>query len=179
LLDAGQGFLELFSCLFVSDGFQGSGIGFCQEDAFDGLAIKGLVTKGVLKGHVDVVSVVGLLQPKDKSGVEAAVSGEGFFEPVEKGLCCLSQGEESVSDRFETVADLFGTPVLGFFRGFPCPRRQSFMVCHQLDFRAVDEHFLLGGFQGEDIGHTFVGNGVAVGFKVQEPVDAANPQGDL
>jgi len=179
LLDTGQGFLQLFSCLFVSNGFQGSGLGFCQENAFDGLAIKGLVTKGMLKGHVDVVSVVGFLQPKDKAGVETAVSREGLLEPVEEDLCCLSQGEESVSDRFKTVADLFGTPVLGFFRGFPCPIMQSFMVCDQLDLRAVDEHFMLGGFQGENIGHILVGDGVAVGFKVQEPVDAANPQGHL
>ena len=105
MLDAGQCFLQLFSCLFVSNGFQSSGLGFCQEDAFDGLGIKGLVTKGMVKGHVDVVCVVGLLQPKYKAGMKAGVSGIGLLEPVEEGLCGLSQGEENLSDRFEAVTD--------------------------------------------------------------------------
>lgn len=51
------------------------------------------------------------------------------------------------------------------------------MLGHQLDLRAIDEHFMLGSFQGEDIGHVLIGDGVAIGFKVQEPIQAANPQG--
>ena len=127
MLDAGQCFLKLFSGLFVSNGFQGSGLGFCEEDSFDGLGVKGLVTKGMVKGPVDVVGVVGFLQVKDEAGLEASVSREGVFESLEEGLGCLSQGEESVSDRFKTVADLFGSAVLGFFRGFPGSLRETFM----------------------------------------------------
>lgn len=166
MLDAGQCFLQLFSGLFVSDGFQGPGCGFCQEDSFDGLGLKGLVTKGMVQGHVDVIGMIGFFEVKDKAGLEAGVSGEGVFEPGKEGFCMVAQGEESVSDRFKTIADFFGSAVLGFFRGFPCPLRETFMVGHHLDLRAVDEHFLLGGFQGEDIGHILVRDGVAIGFKI-------------
>jgi hypothetical protein len=89
----------------------------------------------------------------------------------------VAKGEESVSDRFKAIADLFGGSVFWFFRGFPCPLRETLMMGHHLDLRAVDEHVLLGGFQGEDISHILVGDGVAIGFKIQEPIDAANPQG--
>ena len=41
---------------------------------------------------------------------------------------------------------------------------------------AVDEKFMLGGLQGEDIGEVLIGDGVAIGLKVQEPIDAAHPQ---
>lgn len=77
MLDAGQCFLQLFSGLFVSKGFQGPGFGFCPEDAFDGLGIKGLVTQGMVKGHVDVIGVVGFFEVKDEAGLEAGVSGVG------------------------------------------------------------------------------------------------------
>ena len=79
MLYAGQGLLQLFSGLFVSDGFQGPGLGFCQEDAFDGLGIKGLITKGMVKGPVDVIGVVGFFEVKDEAGMEAAVSGVSFL----------------------------------------------------------------------------------------------------
>ena len=179
MLDAGQCFLQLFSGLFVSNGFQGPGFGFCQEDAFDSLGIKGLVTQGMVKGHVDVMGVVGFFEVKDEAGMEAGVSGIGCFEPGKESICMVAQGEESVSDRFKTIADLFGGSVFWFFRDFPCPLRKTLMMGHQLDLGAIDEHFLLGGLQGEDVGHVLIGDRVAVGLKVQEPVDAANPQGHL
>lgn len=106
MLDAGQCFLQLFSGLFVSNGFQGPGFGFCQEDAFDGLGLKGLVTQGMVKGHVDVLGVVGFLQMKDEAGLEAGVSRVGCFEPGKEGICMVAKGEESVSDRFKAIADL-------------------------------------------------------------------------
>jgi len=130
-----------------------------------------------VKGHVDVIGVVGFFEVKDEAGMEAGVSGVGGFEPGKEGVCMVAKGEESVSDRFKTIADLFGGSVLGFFRGFPGPLRETLMVGHQLDLRAIDEHFVFGGFQSEDIGHILIGDGVAIGFKIQEPIDAANPQG--
>ena len=105
--DVGQCLLQRFSCLFVSDGFQGPGLGFCQEDAFDGLAVKGPVTKGMVKGPVDVIGVVGFFEVKDEAGLEAAVSGVSLLEPGKEGLGCIPQGEESLSDGFQAVADLF------------------------------------------------------------------------
>ncbi len=177
MLDAGESFLKLFSCLFVSNGFQGPGFGLCQEDAFDGLRIEGLVAKGMVKGHGDVIGVVGFFQVKDEAGMKAAVSGVGLFESGKEGFCSVPEGEESLSDRFKAVADLFRTPVLRFFYGFTGTLRESLMLCHQLDLGAIDEHFMLGGLQGEDIGHVLIGDGVAIGLKVQEPIDAANPQG--
>jgi len=51
------------------------------------------------------------------------------------------------------------------------------MLGHQYDLRAIDEHFILGSFQSEDIGPILIGDGVAIGLKVQEPINAANPQG--
>ena len=107
MLDAGQGLLQLFSCLFVADGFQGPGFGFGQEDTFDGLGIKGLVTKGMMQGPVDVISVVGCFEVKDGAGMEAAVSRVGLLEPGQEGRGCVSEGKESLSDGFQTVADLF------------------------------------------------------------------------
>lgn len=107
MLDVGQCLLQLFSGLFVADGFQGPGLGFCQEDAFDGLGIKGLVTKGMVKGQVDVIGVVGFFEVKDEAGMEAAVSRVGLLEPGKEDRGCVPEGEESLSDRFETVADLF------------------------------------------------------------------------
>jgi hypothetical protein len=131
----------------------------------------------MVKGHIDVIGVVGFFEVKDEAGMEAGVSGVGGFEPGKEGVCMVAKGEESVSDRFKTIADLFGGSVLGFFRGFPGPLRETLMMGHHLDLGAIDEHVLLGGFQGEDIGHILVGDGVAIGFKIQEPIDAANPQG--
>ena len=92
MLDAGQCFLKLFSGLFVSDGFQGPGFGLCQEDAFDGLGVKGVVAKGMVKGHVDVIGVVGFFELKDEAGMEAAVSGVGLLEPGKEGFCCRPPG---------------------------------------------------------------------------------------
>ena len=106
MLDAGESFLKILSCLFISNGFQGSGFGLCQEDAFNGLAVKGMVTKGMVKGHVDVIRVVGFFQPKDEAGMKAAVSWVFFLEPGKERFCALSQGEESLSDRFKAVANL-------------------------------------------------------------------------
>ena len=107
MLDAGQGLLQLFSGLFVADGFQGPGLGFCQEDAFDGLGIKGLVTQGMVKGLVDVMGVVGFFEVKDEAGLEAAVSGVSLLDPGKEDRGCVPQGEESLSDGFQAVADLF------------------------------------------------------------------------
>jgi hypothetical protein len=105
LIDAGKGFFEISSCLFVQNGFKGPGFCLCHEDALDGLAVKGVVTEGMLEGHVDVIGVVGLLQPKDEAGMKAAVSRIGLLEPDKERLCGLSQGEEGLSDRFKSVAD--------------------------------------------------------------------------
>ena len=107
MLDGGKRFLQIFSCLFVSKGFQGSGLGPCQEDAFNGLAVKGMVTKGMVKGHGDVIGVVSFFEVKDEAGMEAAVSWVCLLEPGKEGFCCLPQGEESLSDRLQAVADLF------------------------------------------------------------------------
>jgi len=179
LLDAGQCFLKLFSCLFVSNGFQGPGFGLCQEDAFDGLRIEGLVAKGMVKGHGDVIGVVGFFQVKDEAGLKAAVSGVGLFESGKEGFCAVPEGEKSLSDRFKAVADLFRTPVLRFFHCVTGAVRASCMLCHQLDLRAIDEHLMLGGFHSEDISQALIGDGVAIGFKVEISVDAANSQSHL
>jgi len=130
LLDAGESFLQILSCLLVSNGFQGSGFGLCQEDAFNGLAVKGMVTNGMVKGHVDVIGVVGFFEVKDEAGMKAAVAGVFLLEPGKERFCCLPQGEEGLFDGFKAVADLFRTPVLRLFRGFPCPVRQALMLCH-------------------------------------------------
>jgi len=114
---------------------------------------------------------------KDEAGLEAAVSGVSLLEPGQERFGCLPQREESLGDGFQAVADLFGTPVLRFFHGLAGSIGEALMLGHQYDLRAVDEQFLLGGLQGEDIGHILIRDGVAVGFKVQESVDAANPQG--
>lgn len=107
MLDAGQGLLQLFSGLFVADGFQGPGLGSGPQDAFDGLGVKGPVTKGIMKGPVDVIGVVGFFEVKDEAGLEATVSGVSLLEPGQEGFGCLPQREESLSDGFQAVADLF------------------------------------------------------------------------
>ena len=120
MLDAGESFLQILSCLLVSNGFQGSGLGLCQEDAFNGLAVKGMVTNGMVKGHVDVIGVVGFFEVKDEAGMKAAVAGVFLLEPGKEGFCCLPQGEEGLFDGLQAVADLFGNAMLRLFHGFAC-----------------------------------------------------------
>ena len=120
MLDAGKSLLQIPSCLFVSNGFQGSGFGPCQEDAFNGLGVKGVVTKGMLKGHVDVIGVVGFFEVKGEAGMETAVSRVRLLESGQEGFCCLPQGEEGLFDGLQAVADLFGTAMLRLFHGFAC-----------------------------------------------------------
>jgi len=60
-----------------------------------------------VKGHVDVIGVVGFFEVKDEAGMEAAVSRVGLLEPGKEDRGCVPEGEESLSDRFKTVADLF------------------------------------------------------------------------
>lgn len=49
------------------------------------------------------------------------------------------------------------------------------MTGNELKVGAVEAHLLLGGLQDQDIGHIPVGNGIEVGFKLYEPIDAADP----
>jgi hypothetical protein len=51
------------------------------------------------------------------------------------------------------------------------------MVCHQLDFRTIDEDFMLGGLESEYIRHILVWYRVEVGIELKKAVDPANPQG--
>ena len=128
---------------------------------------------------MDVICGVVLLELQDESGMEAAVSGVFSLEPLDEGLGCLPQGEKGFFDRLQPVSHLGVHAMVRVFDRFGCTGREALVTGDDLKLGAVEADLVLGCLQDKDFGYIAVGNGVEVGFKLDEPIGAADSVGHL
>ena len=143
--DFRQSVLELLPCSFVANRLQGARGRLGPKNPLDGSGLKGLITDGVLKGAVNILTLVMLFHPQNGSSLKPTVSRMPFREPLEKGLCHLSQFQKGLPNWLQTIANLFGLEVIRVFYPFAKAGRVSLVTGKELNLGAVDQDLLLRG----------------------------------
>lgn len=171
--------MQLSPGAFVSDRFQGPRDRPGPQDSLNRSALKSLIAKGVFDCPMDILTLIIFLQPQDGAGVEPTVAGMSCGESLEKRPGHLSEGQKSLPNRLQTVADFLGPKVIRVFHPFAQAGRISFMSSDELNLRRINQDLLLRGLEAQNVGDMAGGNGVEIRFKLNKPVTTADAQRHL
>ena len=121
--------------------------------------------------------MIAFFEVQDVTGVKAWVLGMRLLKSPEEFLGILAQCEKLFPHRFEPVANSLSPMDRGAVQRALGSGRCPFMTDDEVQLRRVDQDLLLGGLQGQDVGHLLVRDRIAVGLELEVPFQIADPEG--
>lgn len=138
-----------------------------------------MIAAGTVAGFVDILGIVDFFELQDFSGMKTAMMRVFDLKTGKESRSMLAEPLEGFPDRLDAVADFLRLTVEWLFTDFTASVGIALVRGDEFDIRAVDENFMVRGFERENVADVFVGNGITIGLKLDKAIDGADAQKNL